>query len=79
MFLALEFGIARLAPGLLPLEEVFEGSGHIHECTLNRTLGHLIGPGKLLFANGIEVLFERLRIRLATCLVLSLPLGQRAG
>ena len=72
-FLAFELGIAYRPSTFAPLKKVMESSGYIHERALNRTLAHLIGPGKLLASDGIELFFESHRIWLAPCLILRPP------
>ncbi len=76
-FLALELGIASLAACFAPLEEVFEGSGHIHKSPFNRALRDVVGPGKLFSAQRVKLGSEFERRRLLSRFVLPLPLGQR--
>src|ERR1700694_6025155 len=76
-FFAFEFGVADLAPGFALLKAVLEGGGNIFECPFNSTLRGLIGPRKLIPTDGVELLFERICIRLAACLVLCFPFSKR--
>ena len=75
-FLAFELRIARPARGFAPLKEVLEGDSHIPECAFHCALRDLIGPGKLLASDGVELLFQSHRIRLASGFILRFPFRQ---
>lgn len=49
---------------------------YIHESSLNNTLCCLVCPRKLFFANSVELLFERQRVRLFSRFILLLLFGQ---